>query len=210
MEKDYLKDITEIKDMMNRSSQFLSLSGLSGILAGIYALIGAFIANMLLKNYKAVNYDANRDITDSAEIEIITQLMILAFVVLLIAIVTGLILSYSKARKQNETIWNSSSKRLLINFCIPLAVGGIFSLILLIKGYYELIVPLTLIFYGLACVNASKYTFRNVRYLGLILSLLGILATYFVEYSVILWAMGFGVFHIIYGLVMHLKYDRNA
>ena len=48
----YLKDIQDIKQMMSQSTQFISLSGLSGILAGIYALIGACIVNYLLDQNK--------------------------------------------------------------------------------------------------------------------------------------------------------------
>lgn len=211
MEKDYLKDISEIKNLMNRSTQFISLSGLSGVMAGIYALIGAFIASRMLDTTTVSDYETLRNIPlEVNNLEIMQNLIILAFVVLLLSITTCIILSFSRARKLNETFWNSTSRRLLINFSIPLIVGGLFSLILLAKGYYELIAPLTLVFYGLACVQASKYTFRDVRYLGIIISGLGIISSLFMEHSLLLWAIGFGVMHIIYGLVMHIKYERNA
>lgn len=210
MEKDYLKDITEIKEMMNRSSQFLSLSGLSGVLAGIYALIGAYIANSLLEKHLANSYENPNDISGFAEMDIFLKMIGLAFVVLLMSILTGIVLSHRKAKKQGQHFWNSTSKRLVVNFSIPLAIGGLFSLVILYKAYYDLIVPLTLIFYGISCIQASKYTFRDVRYLGFILSFLGILAAWFTEHSVALWALGFGVFHIIYGMMMYVKYDRNA
>ena len=48
--EDYLKDISEIKNLMNKSSRFISLSGLSGVLAGIYALIGAAVAYYIVQN----------------------------------------------------------------------------------------------------------------------------------------------------------------
>ena len=43
-EQNYIQDIAEMRSMMERSSKFLSLSGLAGIMAGIYALSGAYIA----------------------------------------------------------------------------------------------------------------------------------------------------------------------
>ncbi len=207
--KDYLKDIQDIKQMMTKSSQFLSLSGLSGILAGIYALIGAFMANAILPNYNRLGNELSREPLSLSEQEITFQLIAIAVIVIILSIITGLLLSSSKAKKQGEQLWNVSSKRLLFNFGLPLIAGGIFALLLLQKEYYGLIAPVTLLFYGLGCVNASKNTVRDVYYLGITLIFLGLLATYFIGYGLLFWALGFGVCHILYGSVMYFKYDRN-
>ncbi|MDN3673662.1 hypothetical protein QWY99_11405 [Flavobacterium branchiarum] len=201
MEDKYLQDISEIKNMMNKSSQFISLSGLSGIMAGIYALIGAYIANGLIDNH------AGYYIT--LESKTFKLIVLTAFLVLLFSIITSAILTVSKAKKEGEKIWNTASKRLLINFMIPLVTGGIFGLLLLRIGYYGLIAPITLLFYGLACVNASKYTLRDVRYLGITIIILGLIATEFSGYALEFWALGFGVCHILYGSIMYFKYDRK-
>lgn len=201
MEDKYLQDITEIKNMMNKSSQFISLSGLSGIMAGIYALIGAHIANGLIESHSGYYV--------TLESKTFKLILLTAFLVLLFSIVTAAILTASKAKKQGEKIWNSTSKRVLVNFLIPLVTGGIFGLLLLRNGYYGLIAPVTLLFYGLACVNASKYTLRDVRYLGITIIILGLIATEFSGYALEFWALGFGVCHILYGSIMHFKYDRK-
>ncbi|KIC02020.1 membrane protein [Flavobacterium sp. JRM] len=201
MEDKYLQDITEIKNMMNKSSQFISLSGLSGIMAGIYALIGAHIANGLIESHSSYYV--------TLESKTFKLIVLTAFLVLLFSIITAAILTVSKAKKQGEKIWNSTSKRVLINFLIPLVTGGIFGLLLLRNGYYGLIGPVTLLFYGLACVNASKYTLRDVRYLGITIIILGLISTEFSGYALEFWALGFGVCHIIYGSVMYFKYDRK-
>lgn len=202
----YLNDISEIKNMMNQSSRFISLSGLSGVLAGIYSLLGAWFA------YKTIYFDTstlgkykNLLISESAVI----KLFIIAAAVLILSIITAVILSAKKASKSEEKIWNTTSKRLVINFAIPLATGGLFILFLIEKEILSLVAPLTLIFYGLACVNASKYTLGDVRYLGLTMILLGLLSTWFLGYGLLFWALGFGVCHILYGSVMYFKYDRN-
>ena len=204
--KKYLQDITEIKNMMNKSSQCLSLSGLSGVLAGIYALIGAWLA------YKTIYFDNSTSEGYSGLIiseNSVNKLLLIAISVLLASIVTGIILSIKKAKKQNETVWNTASKRLIVNFAIPLATGGFFILFLIEKEYLDLIVPLTLIFYGLACINASKYTLRDVRYLGITIVIIGLLSTWFINYGLLFWALGFGVCHILYGFMMYIKYDRK-
>ena len=199
--KDYLKDIQDIKSMMAQSSQFISLSGLSGILAGIYALVGAYFAYNIIEN------DRSYYITlESTTFKLIIGI---ALLVLLLSIVTAYLLTIRKAKKMGEKVWNPTAKRLIINFCIPLLTGGIFTLLLLKNGYYGLIAPITLIFYGMACVNASKYTLRDVRYLGITQIILGLIATEFSGYGLYFWVLGFGICHILYGSIMHYKYDRN-
>ncbi|REG99775.1 hypothetical protein [Flavobacterium aquicola] len=201
MEDKYLQDISDIKNMMNKSSQFISLSGLGGILAGVYALIGAYIGYELIQN------NDNRIIT--LESTTFKWILLTALLILVLSIGTAFLLTIRKAKKEQETIWNSTSKRLLINFLIPLVTGGVFCLLLLRHQVYGLIGPVTLIFYGLACVNASKYTLRDVRYLGITIIILGLLSTEFSGYALEFWALGFGVCHIIYGSMMYFKYDRN-
>lgn len=202
----YINDLNEIKEMMNKSSRFVSLSGLSGILAGIYALIGAgFAYAILYENTSITSNYKNLIITQSNAIKLVA----IAFTVLVLSIVTGFVFSVSKARKQNESVWNMASKRLLINFLIPLATGGFFILFIIEKEFLVLVAPSTLLFYGLACLNASKYTLGDIRYLGLSMIVLGLLSTWFLGYGLLFWALGFGGCHILYGSLMYFKYDRK-
>jgi len=207
---DYLNDIKEIKHLMNKSSRFISLSGLSGIMAGMYALIGAWFAQRELQkvyqlqssNYESGHYTSSADVT--------INLLIIAAIVVVLAIVTGIILTQRKARKNGEKMLDTSAIKLLINFLIPLATGGIFALIILQKGLVGLIAPITLIFYGLACVNASKFTLGHVKYLGFATIILGLIATQYVGYGLYFWAVGFGIFHIIYGGLMYFLMERTS
>jgi hypothetical protein len=210
MEDKYLQDISDIKNMMNKSSQFISLSGLAGVMAGVYALIGAYIAHELIqKNNNAYDNYSNTDHIITLESTTFKLIVLTAFIVLLLSITTAALLTFNKAKREGETVWNAASKRLLANFMIPLFTGGIFGLLLLQNGSYGLISPVTLIFYGLSCVNASKYTLRDVRYLGITIIILGLLSTEFSGYSLEFWALGFGVCHIVYGSMMYFKYDRK-
>lgn len=199
--KDYLKDISEIKNMMNKSSRFISLSGLSGILAGVYAIIGATIAYWL--------------VTTSVRGYLILDgkiFRICVFILLMVAffsIVTAIILSTRKAKKNGVKIWDATSKRLIINFLIPLVVGGLYILIILGQEKYGQSGGLMLIFYGLALVNASKYSIGDIRYLGYIQIVLGLISSLYPGYGFWLWVLGFGIMHIVYGTWMHFKYDIN-
>lgn len=204
-EKDYLKDISEIKSIMNKSSRFISLSGLSGILAGLYAIIGAIAGNYLLQNY--LNGDQSVALMPISFLEYI--IFGIAFSVLIASVITAYILSSKKAKKSGEKLWDATSKRLVINFSIPLLTGGLFCIVLYQYGLIGLIAPSTLIFYGLACIHASKYTLGDIRYLGLLNILIGLIATQFIGYGLYFWALGFGVLHIIYGALLYFKYDKQ-
>lgn len=204
--KKYLEDISEIKNMMSRSSRFISLSGLSGILAGVYALIGAFMAYQVLGNLRTGQNFIERY---TGALSVIEQLLLIAGSVAVLAAGTGIILTHRKSKKSGEKIWDVSSKRLVLNFLIPLVAGGLFCLAMIQQSHYGLVAPATLIFYGLACVNASKYTLGDVRYLGITNILLGLISTQFVGYGLYFWAVGFGVLHIFYGALMYFKHDRD-
>lgn len=205
-EEKYIQDITEIRSMMERTSKFLSLSGLSGIMAGVYALVGAYIAYRLFYvESGSVLYNTidRQDLTANVE-----NLIILAGVVLILAVGTAVVLSFNKSKKDGGKLWNSAAKHVVINMSIPLITGGIFIMILISKGLYAMLAPTTLLFYGLALVNASKFTFEELRSLGIVQVILGLFAAYFVEFGLLFWALGFGLMHILYGIVMHLKYEK--
>jgi hypothetical protein len=128
--------------------------------------------------------------------------------VLTLALTFGVYFTFRKAKKNNQTIWNSSSKRLFANLLLPLMTGGIFCLILFYHGMIGLIAPATLIFYGLALINAGKYTLHDIKYLGVLEIILGLIASIYIGYGLLFWALGFGVLHIIYGTLMYFKYEK--
>jgi uncharacterized protein YjeT (DUF2065 family) len=131
-----------------------------------------------------------------------------AFLVLFASIIVAISLSMRKARTKGVKIWDSAAKRLLINMFIPLCAGGVFCLILIYHGLIGFVAPATLIFYGLALINASKYTLNDIRYLGLTEVGIGLLAAIWIGYGLLFWAIGFGIIHILYGAAMYYKYER--
>ncbi len=204
-QQNYIRDIAEIRSMMERSSKFVTLSGWAGIMAGIYALAGAFIAYEVFHfNPEEIVYTINSGSFPPS----LPKVIFLAIIIFILAIGTAIFLSCKKANKKGEKVWNATSRRLLISMAVPLAAGGILILVLLSKGLIGLIAPLTLLFYGLALFNAGKFTYNDVKILGVIQMGLGLISAWFVEYSILFWAIGFGVVHIVYGIYMHLKYER--
>ena len=214
--EEQLGHLSEIRNLMEKSSRFLSLSGLTGIFAGIYALVGAYLVysdfNIIPSDTAGDSYSefiktANSG-TDSVILKI-QSLFIIGAIVLVLSLVTGYIFTSRKAKKQNLNVWDSTTKRMVVSLSIPLIAGGIFCLILIKHQVVGLIAPATLIFYGLALLNASKYTFNDIKYLGVLEIILGLVSAYYIGRGLLFWAVGFGVLHIVYGAVMYFKYDQN-
>jgi hypothetical protein len=206
-EKEIRDDLASIRNLMERSSKFISLSGLSGILAGIYALIGAAAAYLFIRNNPIPHRMPLFEFWSNAA-NVLLIFFAIAFIVLIASILTALVLSSRIAKKKGQPIWGKTSKILLFNTSIPLITGGIFIIILLYQGYDAFIIPAMLLFYGLSLVSASNFTFSDVKYLGLLEILLGLAAACVPGLGLLFWALGFGVLHIIYGSIMYFKYDK--
>jgi len=198
-----LETLSEIRLLMERSSRCISLNGLAGVFAGFFALIGAFVAYNYM-NDKGFVFQ----LMSSLNIPFIQFFVIDAGLILAASLFVALLLALRKAKKRGLKIWDNTSKRLLINLLIPLLSGGVFCFILLFHGVAGLVAPATLIFYGLALINASKYTFNDIRYLGYIELTLGLISSLLIGYGLLFWALGFGIMHIVYGIVMYYKYEQ--
>jgi predicted lysophospholipase L1 biosynthesis ABC-type transport system permease subunit len=203
MSNSYKDDLESIRPLMDRSVKFISLSGLSGILAGIYALVGAGLAYSSLQYKSVVDYRTN-SVQNPA---IFQKLIAIAAVVLIASLATGFLLTIRKSKRQGIKINLANTKRLAINLAIPLVAGGIFILVLLSKGHYGVVAPASLIFYGLALINASPNLYEEVRYLGYCEIAVGLIAAYFSGLGLLFWAIGFGGLHVVYGAAMYRKYD---
>jgi len=206
----HLEDLSEIRNIMERSTKFLSLSGWSGIFAGIIALIGALAAYWFLGG-SSINFDETLTVFASKnQISPRIFLLVDALIVLFFALVAAFVFSYRKATKRGEKIWTPVTRRLLFQLAVPLLSGGALSLILIWDNHLNLLAPLTLIFYGLALVNAGKYTTHEIVVLGIAEIAMGLAAALWQDLGLYFWAAGFGLFHIIYGIILYMKYDRKA
>ena len=202
--------VKDIKQLMERSSRFISLSGLSGIAAGICALAGAVVACVMLDGMQGrINYSGNFRLSTSGD-TLTLKLLGLAAATFALAFISAFYLTWRKAKKDNLPVWDHTSRRLFWNMVIPIVAGGLFILGMLQYGDWRFVAPCSLIFYGLALVNASKYTLTDIRYLGYCEIVLGLINMQFIGYGLYFWAAGFGVLHIIYGAIMWRKYERKA
>jgi hypothetical protein len=201
-----IEAIQDIRRLMNRSSRFLSLSGLSGIAAGAWALAGSYFAARMIGSY----YDEwNRHgYSDSSFGELRNNLLLLAASVLALAMLSAFFFTWRRARQQDVSMWDRTARQLTINMMIPLATGGLLILAMLRVSDWHYVSSLCLIFYGIALVNGSKYTVNDIRYLGVLEIILGLLNTQYIGYGLYFWAVGFGILHIVYGFIMWWKNER--
>ncbi len=192
-----LEALQDIRKMMDRSSRFISLSGWSGIVAGVIALVGVWFADQKL----SASYD------DPAVLQ--SELISIAAVVFVAAFASAIGLTFIKSRKQGVAFWGSSAKRLIWNTLLPMIAGGFLIWRMIEMQHYALTPAASLIFYGLALINGSKYTLGEVRFLGYAELLTGIISLWFTDSALYFWAIGFGILHIIYGVAMWWKYERR-
>ncbi|WP_299820313.1 hypothetical protein [uncultured Pontibacter sp.] len=204
-QQDQLADLHEIRKIMDRSSRFISLSGLSGVAAGVSALVGAAVVKWHLVTNK-INYSQNLGLHLTQES--ILFILAVAGLVFILALCSATYFTARNARKTNHRVWDSKTERMLVNLFIPLAAGGVFCVALFYHNLLYLVAPVMLVFYGCALLNASKYTLSDIRYLGILEIALGLLASFFVGYGLLAWTIGFGVLHIVYGTLVYFKYER--
>lgn len=202
-----LEDIKIIKKIMEGSSRFLSLSGLSGVSAGIIAILGAIAAKVIISDHSITGEGyAESFQAASGNSTIIKLIVIDAAIVLILALASAFFFSWRKAKRDGKSIWTTVTRRLFLNLAIPLASGGLFVIITLGEIPVSISASATLIFYGLSLVNAGKFTFDEIYWLGVLEVIIGIISLLLPGYALLFWAFGFGVLHIVYGLLMYFKY----
>ncbi len=200
----YKEDLKHIRTMMERSSTFISLSGMSGIVAGLVALAGAFAVYSLLIAHQIDYFDGKPNYYSYG---IIKQLILIGLCTLLLALAAGIWFTVQKSKRNSLPLWTATTKNVLLHLSIPLVTGGMLCLIHIFNYNFYLVAPMMLLFYGIALVNTSKYTLPEVFWLGICEIILGLCGAIWVGYGLILWAIGFGFLHIVYGTYMHKKYD---
>lgn len=198
-----LEDLATIRSLMEQSSRFISLNGWSGIFAGIYAMIASGLAYLSFQDMDIKYFDHN---VHHYPTILISKLFYIGMASLILAIGTGIYLTVRKSKRNGWRVWSNVSRRLLVHLFVPLIAGGIFCIALYLNNLMIFIAPTTLIFYGLALLNASKFTFNDIRYLGYCELVLGLLGLFFLGFGLVFWTLGFGILHIVYGILMQQKY----
>lgn len=195
-----IEDLQHIKSIMERSTKFLSLSGWSGIWVGLCGLA----ASVLLYNWQYAALAAHTPPYEAV------HLLLLALITFIVALSGGLYFTIQKTKKLGSPFLTKVTKRLLLRFCIPLAIGGVLCILLYEKSLLPLTLPITLLFYGLALYSIQEDTVKEIKTMAYIEILLGLFAFYFSAYALFFWALGFGIIHLLYGVILWNKYDKRT
>ena len=203
-----IEDISEIRNMMERASRFISLSGLSGVFSGFFAVIGSSAAYWYFNIFAVESTTPFIFSSLGLAEEMLLIGIILPALVFIFALGSALYLTTKNSKRKSLPIWDTLTKKLVLNLFGPIFIGGIFILALISKNYFDLLIPASLIFYGLALINGSHFTYSDIRHLGYVQIILGIVSLWLSNYAIIIWGIGFGVMHVIYGMIMYFKYER--
>ena len=208
--KEALNTLHDIKNLMEKSTKFLSISGISSILVGIYACIGTGLAYFILEKQAFSDTFLNIPLLNVGTSYQLMLICLIALGVLTLSLFTAVTMSYRKAKKVSRNIFKDKSvHRLLWNFFLPLLTGGILCFSLIWHQHYGLTSSIMLIFYGLSLVNCSKYTYSDIRYLGYAEIVLGLIDSFVVSHALLFWVIGFGLLHIVAGIYFYYKVERQ-
>ena len=202
--REHLKDISDIRNLMEQQSKFLSLSGLSGVSAGLVALLGT-VAGWFFIGQPS---DFGASGVDVPASDLVRFFVRVAFMVLVLALGFAVLFSLRMAKKRKLPVWNRSAKRMLVSLGIPLVVGAVFGMMQLTRMELAWVPATSLLFYGMALLNASKYTVPEIRLLAISELVIGWCCAAWYEYSLLFWGLGFGVLHVVYGIMMYFRYER--
>ncbi len=195
-----LRTVRDIKSMMEKSSRFTSFGGTSAILIGTIALAGAVMVRSMLHDTLDLSMATSS----------LSKLIAVGVAVFVLSLAIVLFFSAQKARKAGQQFVSKQMWRTLFNFLLPLFIGGLFCASLIAGGEYRLLSPAMLLFYGLALVNASKYTYGSIFWLGCTELLTGIFSLFVPsDYALLCWTIGFGWVHIVYGIYFYFAVERR-
>ena len=203
-----LEALREIRSIMDRSARFVSLSGMSGIWAGATALVGAYLAHLMLQSPNNRYIGTGVESTFAYFDQFTVRLMLLGIAVFIVALAGAFYFTFKKAKRNNHSLWNNASRQLLLQGFFPLFAGGAFCFTFIYYGCAMFVGPACLVFYGLALISGSRHTLSDIRYLGMLDVALGCCSLFFPGFGLIFWAIGFGILHIVYGAMMWSKYDK--
>ena len=126
--KEPVQALEEIKQMMDRGSRFVSLSGWSGIAAGICALIAAWVADKKLDQYgiNKIDYSKSGYTNNGDFLQFQRDLVILAVITFIAAFSLAFLFTWLRSRKTGVPVWGFTARKVIINVAVPMIVGALF------------------------------------------------------------------------------------
>jgi len=181
-----MDNLSFIRQTMERATAFTAVPGWGGVAMGVLALAAALVA------------DTRPSAAEWAATWLVTSAL---------ALTLGGWTMAAKARRAGTTVFSYSGRRFVLSYLPPLAVGALLSGVLVRAGLYEALPGTWLLLYGTGVVTGGAFSVRVVPLMGLCFMGLGVVALFGpAGWGNVLMAAGFGVLHIVFGLIIARRY----
>lgn len=175
-----------IRETMERSAVFTSVPGYGGALMGATAMGAAIIA-----------YNQSR----------VENWLIVWLVEAVLAFAIGLFALWQKAKNSNVSLASVPARKFASAFAPPIIAGIILTALFYYRGFYPFLPCVWLTLYGTAVVTGGAFSVRIVPIVGWIFVAFGAVAAFAPSsWGNLLMALGFGVLHIVFGLIVARRY----
>lgn len=124
----------------------------------------------------------------------------------LVGVVCAGVANGLKARRLDMPLWSGSFRKVAWVMVPVLAAGALLTVALVGADARHLLPGTWLALYGAGVTAGGTFSLRAVRWMGLALIVLGALALWQPQYSILFLATGFGVLHILFGLYLVAKH----
>jgi hypothetical protein len=182
-----MENLEFIRDTMERSTHFTAVPGYGGMLIGFTAIGAAYIAH--------------------TQAPLIRDWVIVWLVEAVLAFCIGLFAMWQKSKLAGTTLNSVPAKKMILSFVPPMICGVIITLGLWRYGDFVSMIPVWLLLYGAAVVTGGSYSVRAVPIMGWCFIALGAIAFFLpANTGNLMMTLGFGLLHMVFGLVIARKY----
>jgi hypothetical protein len=180
------ENLKYIRETMERAGYFTAVPGWGGVLIGVSALLTVLISRGL----------PSKDLWFESWLGEAA----LAFAI-------GAWAMTEKAKKAKMTLLSGVGRKFAVNLCPAMIAGGILTFVLYRQQMFGIMPGLWLLLYGAAIVTGGAFSVRIVPLMGISFMTLGTIALLSpAQWGNWFMAAGFGVLHIIFGIVIARRY----
>lgn len=211
-EQEIQETLSDIRNMMERSQKVLFLDGTAGIVAAVWALLGAVAVSLVLYGTVSPLWGAWINPIRNSDWSTFFIVAIICAAVFCAAFLTVWLMSKRRAERDGmEFKLDAGTRRLLGNFFTAMVVGGLVCLTPLFNGLWNMVPGYMLLFYGLALVLISPIAFKIsiTKYFGYTEIMLGIAALALAPLGIMFWTIGFCILHLVWGIWFKIWFDRK-
>ncbi len=181
-----MENLRYIREAMERSTSFTAVPGGGGILIGLTALIAAGLAETIPGEHRW---------------------MVVWGWELPLALFIGGVSMKRKARQANLKLMTGPGRKFVLSLAPPLIAGALISFALARVDSVEVLPGIWLLLYGAGVVTGGAFSVRVVPVMGFCFMSIGAVALFVSpDYGNLLMASGFGITHIVFGVIIARRY----